>query len=190
MKKTVTSTLITALFALMTTNAMATSQECDLNLTKSAPDVRFKDNNDGTVTDLRTDLVWRRCALGQTWNKTNNVCEGKVTGMYWQAALQRAEIINNDVSDPLHQLGGRQEWRLPNIKELQSLRESSCVSPAVNKRFFPLNFDYLSLESTAWSSTPSYSNKGNILTVGMGDGLTTTFDASSTKLGVLLVSSK
>ncbi|MDO6498337.1 DUF1566 domain-containing protein [Photobacterium sanguinicancri] len=189
-RKTISHTLITALFALTASSAIAATQECDINLTKSAPDVRFKDNKDGTVSDLRTDLVWRRCTLGQTWNQTNNICDGKPTGMYWQAALQRTEIINNDKSDPLHQLGGRQEWRLPNIKELLSLRESSCVSPALNKRFFPLNFDFVSVESTAWSSTPARASTGYVFVMGLADGLTNKFGSTDYKLGVILVSDK
>lgn len=189
-RKTITHILITALFAFTASSAIAATQECDINLTKSAPDVRFKDNQDGTVTDLRTDLVWNRCTLGQTWNKTNNICDGKPTGMYWQAALQRTEIINHDKSDPLHQFGGRQEWRLPNIKELQSLRESSCISPALNKRFFPLNFNFELVESTTWSSTPALASMGSVFTLGLADGLITNIGSTEKKFGVILVSDK
>ncbi|MGR5076238.1 Lcl C-terminal domain-containing protein [Photobacterium swingsii] len=190
MKKTIASTLISTFFALITSNAAATStQECDINLPKSAPNVRFQDNKDGTVTDLRTDLVWQRCTLGQTWNKTNNECEGKADKMYWQAALQRAEIINNDKSDPLHHFGNRQEWRLPNIKELQSIRESSCVKPALNKRYFPMSINYMLEESDAWSSTASHSDN-HIFKMGIGTGQISTYGPTTVKLRVLLVSDK
>ena len=58
----------------------------------------FIDNGDGTVSDLATGLMWQQADSG--------------IGMNWQAALAYAENLN---------LAGRQDWRLPNAKELQSI---------------------------------------------------------------------
>lgn len=32
--------------------------------TATAPDSRYTDNGDGTVTDLATGLIWKQCAEG------------------------------------------------------------------------------------------------------------------------------
>lgn len=59
---------------------------------------RFTDNGDGMVTDQATGLTWQRADSGKA--------------MDWQDALAYAENLV---------LGGHDDWRLPNAKELQSL---------------------------------------------------------------------
>ena len=71
-----------------------------------ALDVRLRDNGDGTVTDRTTGL---------TWQKTQ-----PAVMMSWENALVYAETLS---------LAGRTDWRLPNIKELQSLNDPSVVRP-------------------------------------------------------------
>ena len=56
------------------------------------------DNGDGTVTDLATGLTWQKADSG--------------AGMTWSNALAYAESLS---------LGGYQDWRLPDVKELQSI---------------------------------------------------------------------
>jgi ribonuclease BN (tRNA processing enzyme) len=58
----------------------------------------FIDNNDGTITDAATGLIWQTADSQQ--------------GLNWQEALQYAENLN---------LAGHDDWRLPNAKELQSI---------------------------------------------------------------------
>ncbi|MCB1127652.1 MAG: DUF1566 domain-containing protein [Verrucomicrobiae bacterium] len=74
----------------------------------------FVDNGNGTVTDHATGLTWQKADSGQ--------------GMNWQAALAYAENLN---------LGGHDDWRLPNAKELQSIVDYSrspdtTQSPAID----------------------------------------------------------
>jgi hypothetical protein len=56
----------------------------------------FADNNDGTVTDRSTGLIWAKADSGKA--------------MSWQEALSYAEGLER---------GGHDDWRLPNAKELQ-----------------------------------------------------------------------
>lgn len=63
---------------------------------------RFTDNGDGTVTDHATGLMWLQRDSGR--------------GMDWASALQWAEELN---------FAGHSDWRLPDIKELQSLVDYS-----------------------------------------------------------------
>jgi hypothetical protein len=72
------------------------------------PEPRFTDNEDGTVTDNLTGLMWAEDAsVGpKNWNDALTYC--------------------NDLS-----LGGYGDWRLPNVKELQSLIHYGVFSPAL-----------------------------------------------------------
>ena len=69
----------------------------------------FVDNGNGTITDLATGLVWQ----------TND--SGK--GMDWQDALGYANNL---------ELADRDDWRLPNAKELQSIVDYSRSPQTTN----------------------------------------------------------
>lgn len=58
----------------------------------------FVDNEDGTVTDNATGLMWMQDDNGE--------------GLLWENALSYAESLN---------YAGHSDWRLPNAKELQSI---------------------------------------------------------------------
>ena len=58
----------------------------------------FTDNGDGTITDKATGLMWMQDDSGN--------------GMTWEEALKFAES---------KEFAGCSDWRLPNIKELQSI---------------------------------------------------------------------
>ncbi|MHC4932818.1 MAG: Lcl C-terminal domain-containing protein [Planctomycetota bacterium] len=82
---------------------------------------RFVDNKDGTVSDLATGLMWVRSDSGKPMN--------------WRQALAYCERLG---------LAGHRDWRLPNIKELQSIVDysrapdahgPSRVGPAINPVF-------------------------------------------------------
>jgi hypothetical protein len=74
----------------------------------------FTDNGDGTITDNLTELVWQKTPNTQTQN--------------WENALFYAENLA---------LSNLSDWRLPNIKELQSLNDESRTNPSINPLFFP-----------------------------------------------------
>jgi len=120
-------------------SCLATSQTClpDFDVTLKADE--FVDNADGTATDVTLGLVWMRCSLGQTW--TDETCTGDASKLTWQKALQAAHGYKY-----AEKLG----WRVPNMKELASLTERSCVRPAINELFFPDTFS-----DAYWTSTPS-----------------------------------
>jgi gluconolactonase len=83
------------------------------------------DNNDGTVTDHATKLIWEQT--------------GSSAKMTWEHALVQAEEMT---------LAGWEDWRLPNIKELRSLTDITQTNPAVDLAVFP---DFQS--DDYWSST-------------------------------------
>jgi gluconolactonase len=73
----------------------------------------FTDNGDGTVTSAATGLVWQ---------KTESPSE-----LAWEQALARCEALV---------LGGRDDWRLPNVKELLSLSNASLSGPSLDASAF------------------------------------------------------
>jgi hypothetical protein len=78
--------------------------------------------------------------------------------MSWQLALSTAEQIRNESGNhALHDFAGKENWRLPNIKELVALTERACHSPAMNGTAFESGYtieagDYAGY---IWSNTPN-----------------------------------
>ncbi len=75
----------------------------------------FVDNGNGTVTDEATGLMWAQDDSGEAID--------------WEAALAYADSAA---------IGGYDDWRLPNVKELQSLADYSGVFPAMDSSVFNL----------------------------------------------------
>ncbi len=85
----------------------------------------FTDNGNQTITDNYTGLVWQKIQ--------------SVNTMTWEQAL----VYANSSS-----LAGKTDWRLPNVKEIQSLNDVSRHHPSFNTTYFP-NV----LAGNYWSST-------------------------------------
>lgn len=98
----------------------------------------LSDNNDGTVSDPNTELMWQKCNYGQEWNGSE--CEGEPVILNWEQALSYAEGLN---------WAGYSDWRLPNINELQTLVNNSTFGPAVHPPFNSENTE----SDRYWSST-------------------------------------
>ena len=129
--------LISTIFTCVSISTFA--QECLSDGLETTPNDNFEAVTTSTLLDTTTDLVWRRCAEGQTWN--GSTCSGEAVKYTWQQALKLAhEASNEDL------LG----WRLPNVKELATITERDCVRPAINSSLFPAT-----PPDDFWTSTPS-----------------------------------
>lgn len=71
---------------------------------------KFTDNQNGTITDHATSLMWSKS-------------DSKI-GMNWESALQWAQKMNSQ------NFLGYKDWRLPNTKELQSIVDYSRAPKA------------------------------------------------------------
>ncbi|XOV78864.1 MAG: DUF1566 domain-containing protein [Aestuariibacter sp.] len=129
------------IFLLMSFSCHLWAQSCLSSITNTSPDTNFTDNGDGTVIDSTTGLMWMKCSIGQTFDAINNTCTGEATVMTWQEALQSTYAF---------EFADLTSWRLPNVKELASITERSCVRPAINATFFPST-----PPDDFWTSTPS-----------------------------------
>lgn len=105
--------------------------------------------NGAEVTDKRTGLVWARCSVGQTWN--GSTCSGSASTYTHEAALAYAQSQSG--------------WRLPNRRELFSLADRGCASPAIDGMAFPNT-----PSSLYWSSSPSVGNSSYAWYVSFYDG--------------------
>ena len=136
--KTTAKYLLTMTFAMATICNFVHAQTCNSSVTKTAPDYRFVDNGDGTVSDLWTGLMWKQCIEGMVTDGNSGCTDTTDSKTYaWQAALQRAADVNSGLAGEHLNWG---DWRLPNIKELFSITELTCTDPAINEKFFPLTF--------------------------------------------------
>lgn len=67
----------------------------------------------GSVKDNVTGLVWTRCSLSDDDKPIYDFnCEGTRKKYYWEDAVKACRNLKFD---------GRSDWRLPNIRELQSI---------------------------------------------------------------------
>jgi len=107
--------------------------------------LRFNDNNDGTVTDSHTGLMWKQCTVG--FATTTTFCDtatGDPTLMSWQTALATAESSN---------FAGYNDWRLPNHHELASLFKVGVFNiDPIGHLFTAFPYYYLSSSTVAGES--------------------------------------
>lgn len=88
--------------------------------------------DDCWVHDTRTGLTWSRDA---------DRPGGRFT---WQGALSAVQALNAEKA------GGYRDWRLPNIRELESLVDLESHSPAL-----PADHPFVNVQDAYWSSTTS-----------------------------------
>lgn len=124
----------------------------------SLPSEHFKDNGDGTIADFYTGLIWQKIqpANAMTWEEALNYCESLA-------------------------LAGKTDWRLPNIKEIQSLNNEVLSKPSVDKLLFP-NI----VSSRYWSSTSQFNASTRAWYINFEYGIVTYEDKTSS-LNVLAV---
>jgi hypothetical protein len=95
----------------------------------STPSSQLVDNGDGTITDSKTGLMWKKCLEGVTGDN----CEKNSPSTFtWQKAVKYTETVNDGDS-----FAGHTDWRLPTIRELSSIVEQQCYKPAINTIRFP-----------------------------------------------------
>ena len=71
-------TILPAMMMLATgtaTTALADLQCTHENTAAPATTAHLVDNGDGTVSDPKTGLVWKKCPEGQTWNSGAKKCD-------------------------------------------------------------------------------------------------------------------
>ena len=104
-----------------------TGQDGDLQKGVTWPNPRFTDNGDGTVTDNLTGLIWLKNANCASATKD------------WATALSYSNALYDGCTNCFGTAGDcglsdsstAGQWRLPNVRELQSLVHYGVYDPAV-----------------------------------------------------------
>ena len=119
---------------------------------------QFTDNGNGTSTDNLTNLIWQKTPYTDT--------------LTWEQALTYADTLS---------LTGSSDWRLPNIKELQSINDETLINPSLNTNFFSVTS-----AKKYWSSTtlPNQTTKAWYLDTQFG---ITTYDFKALKHNLICV---
>ncbi len=93
----------------------------------------YTDNGDGTITDNASGLMWLEVDLG--------------VAVDWEEALSLAESS---------EFAGYDDWRLPDVKELQSIVDYSGSYPAINQDYFTCTELSENENYYFWTSTSAY----------------------------------
>jgi hypothetical protein len=93
-------------------------QDGDLRPGLAWPEPRFTDNGDGTVIDHLTDLVWLKNGNAFGWRN-------------WQEALDDCNGLHAGSFGWLDDGSRPGDWRLPNIKEIESLVDYGRFGPCL-----------------------------------------------------------
>jgi hypothetical protein len=127
---------------------MGTGQDGEIKAGVSWPDPRFKDNADGTITDMLTGLMWFKetnCIKAKypSFDNEGTAGDGFIS---WSRAFDFVNGINNGTYSNCS--ADFNDWRIPNVNELASLinfgRTTSIVYPDLYARY--------------WSSTSAWNN--------------------------------
>lgn len=112
----------------------------------------FTDNGNGTITDNLTELIWQKNPFTDS--------------LTWEQSLAYADslTLNNDT-----------DWRIPNVKELQSINIESLTNPSLDQNYFSVTS-----ANKYWTSTtlPNQTLKAWYLDTQFG---ITTYDAKTFK---------
>ena len=101
---------------------------------------KFKDNGDGTVTDVDTGLTWQQAHVKKDWEAAIPYCEG----------------LNH---------ANHQDWRLPSYEELQTIVDKTKSNVMIDPIAFPET-----KPSLYWSATTFESNPHNAMVVDFSNG--------------------
>jgi hypothetical protein len=111
----------------------------DIQKGVASPSPRFIDHGDGTVTDNLTGLMWAKDAYhgSMIWNDAIDYANNLSLG---------TEGCGTDYTD----------WRLPNVKELQSLIDFSNYNPAL-----PTGHPFSYVQASYYWSSTTYATDSN-----------------------------
>ena len=111
-------------------------------------------------------MIWQKCTAGQG-TTLGNCTTGSATTYTWSNAISYCESLS---------LGGRTDWRLPNVNELRSIINfTKATSPSIDSTAFP------NTQSLNYCSSSTFSQDiNNALYVNFGKGYI--YDLSKTSI--------
>jgi hypothetical protein len=130
------------------------------------PTPRLVDNNNGSVTDRLTGLMWTRDAnLMLTRDPdfdTNQWVDGAIN---WQHALDYIALLNSE------NYLGHNDWRMPNRNEMTSLVDMSRKNPTLPESNPFINVTGFNFDQAYWTSTTRADETDQAWMVWLTDGM-------------------
>lgn len=120
----------------------------------------YTDNGDGTITDNATGLMWEKLCDGVGCPAVND----KDNLYTWPDAFA-VKIADLNTAN----FAGHNDWRLPNINELQTLADYGRFSPAIDPAFNN-GVDSGIQSAFYWSSTTFFTDTSSAWDVDFNDG--------------------
>ncbi|MBK6999730.1 MAG: DUF1566 domain-containing protein [Rhodoferax sp.] len=162
----------TTSYTVVGANTGGTGAPASATVTVTTPSTStLQPNADGTVTDPKTGLVWMRCSMGQTW--TGSTCSGSVSTY----TFDQANALTSTVT-----FAGQSDWRMPNIRELQTIVDRSVFSPAIDSNAFPNTPN-----SNFWPGSPYAEGGDGAWNIDFNDGSALYISSRNANLAVRLV---
>jgi len=170
------------------TTTYATGDDGHLRTGAGEVSPRFKDNNNGTITDLLTGLIWLKNANCIAFRAGDTTVDNYRD---WARALISADSLTSGYCG-LSDGSVAGEWRLPNREELKSLTHAGYFNPALSNTagtgpwtagapftsvtWGPHPCSYCSY----WSSTTYAGNTEHAWIVSLADGVVSTDNKTET----------
>jgi Protein of unknown function (DUF1566) len=115
----------------------------------------FQDNKDGTVTDPRNGVIWKRCVEGFEW--TGSACVGSTKEVTWFDAMKIAKRSR---------FQNQRDWRLPTKIEMEQVigKAADCSTNNYKKGEYAASSAIAhsirsdNLPGAFWSSSPHMRN--------------------------------
>ncbi len=144
---------------------------------------RFEDNGDGTITDTKTDLMWEKKSDDGSIHDKDNV--------YTWSAEEGTELDGSAYTKFIKALNdtrfaGHSDWRMPTLRELETLGDSERIAPAVGPVFdnnckegCGITECSCTAPRSYWSSTTNPDSPRGVLLFGFGLGGVTRYTKRS-----------
>ncbi len=145
-----------------------TGQDGELQAGVPWPTPRFTDNSNGTIRDNLTGLLWLK----------NAHCFGFLS---WSDALDSVNQLRAGRCG-LQDASKAGDWRLPNVRELQSIMDNRTVAPAI-----PLGHPFLNVQPTLYWSSTSGQNFPRLAFFSLMSAGSTVFEHKNAELGTWAV---
>jgi len=134
---------------------------------------RFKDNGDGTITDMATGLMWVAdpSQLGGVFGTP-----GSPSTMIWNTAIDACNALD---------YAGHKDWRLPNILEYQSITNRGKDWPYIYTTYFKnIQASYYYTSTVDYHAAPNVQNWHGSYGVTGHSSITSLRHAIPVRLGV------
>ena len=134
----------------------------DDGFVKAGGPLSYRDNGDGTISDLNTGLMWEKKSNDGSVHDVNKtfVWSSLVTDTVWDWI----DAINTKEGNGIG-FAGFNDWRLPNVRELLSIIDYGRLNPSVDPAFNNNVSPGCTVFTCSATQTPPYWSSTTVATV-------------------------